>query len=124
MKVKFLENGPVRLSVESDDESINDVLFNEKNKSITIKKNTILCRCGKSRQQPFCDGVHRMSIFSTSDIVEEIEEINKMNFSRKGPFEVTKNDKTKLRLCRCGASEDKQFCDDTHLEIKSSKYTF
>ena len=124
MKVKFLDNGPIRFSVENDDESIKDVLFNEKNKPITIKKNSILCRCGRSKQQPFCDGVHRMSGFSTSDEIEGIEDIVKMSFSKKGPFEVMKVDKTKLRLCRCGASKDKQFCDDAHLEITSKRYTF
>lgn len=124
MKVRFLENGPVRFSVENDDESTKDLLFNEKNRPITIKKNSILCRCGRSKQQPFCDGGHRMSGFSTSDKIETIEEITKMRFSKKGPFEATKSDKTKLRLCRCGASLDKQFCDDAHLNLTSSKYTF
>lgn len=124
MQVKFLENGPMRLSVQRDDESTKDIFINEKSKPITIKKNSILCRCGRSKQQPFCDGVHRMSGFNTSDMIETIEEIIKIKFFKKGPFEVTKSDKTKLRLCRCGASSDKQFCDDAHLDISSSKYTF
>lgn len=124
MKVRFLENGPLRFSVENDDESTKGVLFNEKAKAITIRKSSILCRCGRSKQQPFCDGAHRMSGFSTSDKVESIEDIVKVSYSKKGPFDVVKKDNTKLRLCRCGASSDKQYCDDAHLEITSSRYTF
>ena len=118
--IKSIYNGPFRLSIDTEQESIDDVLFDSKGKSISIKKNSILCRCGKSKQQPFCDGVHRMSGFSSSDDFEA--QIASIRFVKNGPFKIDiEKDKS---LCRCGASENMPYCDGVHSSLTSKKYTF
>lgn len=124
IKIKCLENGPMRLSVDSDEDSITNVLFDARGRSITIKKNSILCRCGKSNQQPFCDGVHRMCGFSSSEGIDEIIEGVKVSVVKKGSLDVAQKDKSIIRLCRCGASQNMPYCDDAHSSITSKKFTF
>ena len=211
ISIKLLDNGPMRLSVNSDEDSHSDVLFDARNKSIKIKKNSIICRCGKSKQQPFCDGVHRMCGFKSDNILEEeiiqryegkdinivfnrsicagagtcvrnfptiyknasedwinpdgasIDEVKKsvkqcpsgalhyelagedeivdydgykVSVIKNGPLNVigkvslhvdkwaTNATPQKYSLCRCGASENKPFCDYTHASLKAKNYTF
>lgn len=71
ISIKLLDNGPLRLSVKGNKDSYSDVLFDARNKPIKIKKNSIICRCGKSKQQPFCDGIHRMCGFSSANTLED-----------------------------------------------------
>ena len=48
----YLVRGPVRLLDQDGNE-------------IEVRRNTIaLCRCGKSRKRPFCDGTHKLIDFS------------------------------------------------------------
>jgi CDGSH-type Zn-finger protein len=47
----LLVRGPVRLTDQNGDE-------------IVVERETIaLCRCGKSRMRPFCDGTHKLIRF-------------------------------------------------------------
>ena len=55
------------------------------------------CACGKSSNQPYCDGSHKGSEFSP--IIEKIEE-----------------DKT-IAWCGCKHSGNKPYCDGTHKSI-------
>ena len=55
------------------------------------------CSCGKSANQPFCDGSHKGSGFTPVE------------------FEVTET--TKMGLCGCKYSENKPRCDGTHKEL-------
>ena len=57
------------------------------------------CTCGRSANQPFCDGSHR---------------ITEGNF-RPQPFVV--NDTKKYALCGCKHSNNKPFCDGTHRSV-------
>jgi CDGSH-type Zn-finger protein len=55
------------------------------------------CACGKSKNQPFCDGSHRDTEFS--------------------PVELVVEEAKKLWLCGCKQSSDKPFCDGTHNKL-------
>jgi CDGSH-type Zn-finger protein len=55
------------------------------------------CSCGKSSNQPFCDGSHKGSKFAPQK-VELTEEKN-------------------IALCNCKQSENGAFCDGTHSRL-------
>ena len=55
------------------------------------------CSCGKSNNQPFCDGSHSGSDFS--------------------PVEVTITEKKKYGLCGCKHTKNQPMCDGSHNEI-------
>ena len=52
------------------------------------------CTCGKSKDQPFCDGSHKGTEFS--------------------PLKFTVDNDKKYGLCGCKYSEHKPFCDGKH----------
>ncbi len=96
-----------------------------------------LCRCGQSKRKPFCDNSHRDAGFTASGEPLTIE--SDPLSERGGPLRIepTTNGPLQLngsveicagtgrtvfrtesaRLCRCGASNNKPFCDGTHLTI-------
>lgn len=55
------------------------------------------CACGKSNNQPFCDGSHKGSEFTPKLV--EIKE------------------KKKVALCGCKHSKNGAFCDGTHAKL-------
>ena len=69
--------------------------------SVRLEKgeNYLWCACGKSQNQPFCDGSHHGS--KSKPILFEVK--------RSGEF----------RLCNCKISKTSPFCDDSHLDIKN-----
>ena len=96
-----------------------------------------LCRCGASKNKPFCDGSHNEIKFSASgepptgkaDMLAVRDGPLEINPATDGPLQVRGNMEIisgtgrvvarieSARLCRCGGSATKPFCDGTHERI-------
>ena len=96
-----------------------------------------LCRCGKSRNKPLCDGRHAEVGFEDDGALGEGSEDPTDGVSGgvrvtvlpngpllfKGPLSMqgSKGGEERVEkgaLCRCGASEAKPFCDGSHIRIE------
>jgi CDGSH-type Zn-finger protein/uncharacterized Fe-S cluster protein YjdI len=93
-----------------------------------------LCRCGASSKKPYCDGSHRQANFLATGEPATVETPSLTR--RNGPLAVTPTPNGPLMvvgsaeivsgtgrtvtkteksfLCRCGASQNKPFCDGSH----------
>ena len=96
-----------------------------------------LCRCGQSRNKPYCDGSHTAAGFTATGepAVVESKPLAQRNgtvaitASKDGPLHLVGNveivsgtGKTIKRvtdtwLCRCGHSKNKPYCDGSHKVI-------
>ena len=124
--ITLVENGP--LYVRGDIRIIShtgEVLHRDKRIS--------LCRCGASQNKPFCDNSHIATSFKTikpkvgsrSDVGQG--EALQITPTANGPYQILGNLEIRdtddglvfsgkmIRLCRCGDSREKPFCDNTHL---------
>ncbi len=98
-----------------------------------VKFRAALCRCGQSKNKPFCDNSHekagfvdRGAIGQTGAELESQGGPLKVKRIPNGPLIVTGNltmvagsgreawQGTRAALCRCGASKNKPFCDGSH----------
>ncbi len=61
---------------------------------VTAGKTYFWCACGKSANQPFCDGSHKGSEFT--------------------PIKYEAEESRKLFFCGCKRSRSKPLCDGTH----------
>ena len=61
IKISLIPNGPIKLAAE--DEPF-PVLGTATGDDITLEKAAFLCRCGASKNKPFCDGAHKADGFS------------------------------------------------------------
>jgi CDGSH-type Zn-finger protein/uncharacterized Fe-S cluster protein YjdI len=96
-----------------------------------------LCRCGQSQNKPFCDGSHNAAAFTASGepatrpsepLVQRDGEL-RVSPLMNGPLEIngsleicagtgrTIDRVTSTRLCRCGQSKNKPFCDNSHAVV-------
>lgn len=94
-----------------------------------------LCRCGQSHNKPFCDNSHREAHFSDPGVVAEGGRLADtsgdltLTVLENGPY-LAQGRFTVLgaagqgvyaaeaaKLCRCGGSGNKPFCDGTHRRI-------
>ena len=99
----------------------------------SVSRRAALCRCGASKNKPFCDNSHREAGFQDAGAVgetglAEIERGGPLEIKRipDGPLEVSGNfairagsgrtawSGRKAYLCRCGQSKNKPFCDGAH----------
>jgi CDGSH-type Zn-finger protein/uncharacterized Fe-S cluster protein YjdI len=121
--VRVRESGPLEIEAE---------LFIRNERQLSPR--ATLCRCGQSKNKPFCDGSH------TADKFEATGEPATATFEalavRNGPVNVqpipngplrvvgnlevvsgtgrTFNKVTETYLCRCGLSKNKPYCDGSH----------
>jgi CDGSH-type Zn-finger protein/uncharacterized Fe-S cluster protein YjdI len=111
------------------------------NAAVAMGDNTLtratLCRCGQSKNKPFCDNSHIAAKFAATGEPASIES-DTLEFRAgpltieplpDGPLQLQGNveicagtGRTVLRaqnarLCRCGGSATKPFCDGTHARI-------
>jgi len=124
-------NGPLICGSE-----LNVIIQDTDGNIITKEKELALCRCGHSQNKPFCDGSHKqLNSDATQEFSDERqEELNSAKtelvitvkpdamllikspvtiFSRSGQSVTTRN---KGALCRCGESDNKPFCDRSHMQ--------
>jgi len=119
------ENGPLAVNAEI-------VL-----KGAPIGTRATLCRCGQSRNKPYCDNSHLAAAFAASG--EPATKESAALARRDGPLEFTPypngplgvsgpveiicgtgrtvNRAESVTLCRCGHSANKPYCDGTHRKI-------
>lgn len=97
-----------------------------------------LCRCGHSKNKPFCDNSHWKTGFESSGNVSvKLQESDHwteggkivVKTNENGPYHIQGNFEIrdsegrvqfrgeKASLCRCGGSQSKPFCDNTHKHI-------
>jgi CDGSH-type Zn-finger protein/uncharacterized Fe-S cluster protein YjdI len=96
-----------------------------------------LCRCGASKNKPYCDGSHHEIAFSATgepptgktDMLPARDGALAIDPQPDGPLRVRGNLEivsgtgravarmTSVYLCRCGGSATKPFCDGTHAKI-------
>ena len=101
-----------------------------------VRFRAALCRCGQSSNKPFCDNSHDKAGFKDSGAVGDRGSAldaqgGKLKASTiaDGPLVIEGNltiyngsgqqawSGEKVFLCRCGASENKPFCDGSHKKI-------
>jgi CDGSH-type Zn-finger protein/uncharacterized Fe-S cluster protein YjdI len=96
-----------------------------------------LCRCGASKNKPYCDGTHHEIGFSATgepasgqtDMLPVRDGVLRVDPQPDGPLQIRGNLEitsgtgrvvarvTTAALCRCGGSATKPFCDGTHARI-------
>lgn len=96
-----------------------------------------LCRCGASKNKPYCDGSHAKAGFTASgepptgqaDMLPVRDGPLSIDPQMDGPLQVRGNLEitsgtgrvvarvAQARLCRCGASNTKPFCDGSHARV-------
>jgi len=99
----------------------------------SVSRRAALCRCGHSKNKPFCDNAHeeagfqdRGAIGQRGDALEATGGELSVTTAPNGPLLVKGNlalvaasgrvawTGTRAALCRCGHSKNKPFCDGAH----------
>jgi len=117
--------GDLRISIPGGDDQV-------------AETRVFLCRCGASKNKPFCDGAHKEIGFEdhseSIDITNAVDDGSKLKSAavtvtllENGPLLLDGVARIKCgepdgqtyqfsrpALCRCGASKNKPFCDGMH----------
>ena len=118
---------------------------------ITVKKNKVYfwCACGKSSNQPFCDGSHKNTKFSPVKLESsKLEEVffcgckntktppfcdgshlkltsgMKFNIKKNLPYRKSVENGETYFWCACGKSSNQPFCDGSHKKTKKTPFKF
>jgi CDGSH-type Zn-finger protein/uncharacterized Fe-S cluster protein YjdI len=113
-------------------------LLDAERRTLTRETRAALCRCGASKNKPWCDGSHTEAGFKA---IADIGESRPKSLERHdpaplrirlrpngpllldGPFRIGpatvggEVEGSGCALCRCGASENKPWCDGTHNRV-------
>ncbi|MTW20704.1 CDGSH iron-sulfur domain-containing protein [Allochromatium palmeri] len=125
-RVMVANNGPLYLSGDLEIEGASEDMPG-------VHRRVALCRCGASKNKPFCDNSHVEARFEDSGAVgvrgpglSEHGGPLKVRAMPDGPLKLEGNltilagsgreawEGTQTALCRCGASKNKPFCDASH----------
>lgn len=126
-RVQVRENGPLAFHAE---------LAIEGPHGASERLRATLCRCGASRNKPYCDGSHVTVGFvatgepASADTPALRERKGRLEVAplKNGPLRVRGNcelvsgtgrtlaKRTEVKLCRCGNSGNKPFCDGSHVK--------
>jgi len=101
-----------------------------------LKYRAALCRCGKSKNKPYCDNSHEAAEFRDYGAIGDSGSSDPetggplaIKIAKDGPLLVNGNlvmsggsgrnawKGKRIALCRCGASENKPFCDGSHKKV-------
>jgi CDGSH-type Zn-finger protein/uncharacterized Fe-S cluster protein YjdI len=129
-ELRVVPNGPIYASGDL-------VLLDAARRELSRECRAAFCRCGDSRNMPFCDGRHVEAGFEDSgklgvpklrtpgetdptELTVRLRTDGPLVF--EGRFRIEGADGAAVEgaagaLCRCGASKNKPFCDGTHREI-------
>lgn len=69
LSINFVENGPIKITNNSNETLSKTVLFD--NNPIQMKSNLFICRCGRTKNQPLCDGTHAKVNFNSNKEIKE-----------------------------------------------------
>ena len=122
-------NGPLFVRGDLDIEGADDDVPG-------LKFRAALCRCGRSKNKPYCDNSHDDAGFRDYGAVGETGDSNaesggplKITAVNDGPLLLSGNVRilngsgrnawqgNKVALCRCGESNNKPFCDGQHKKV-------
>ncbi|MFN0064289.1 MAG: CDGSH iron-sulfur domain-containing protein [Myxococcaceae bacterium] len=125
-QIAVANNGPLYASGQLEIDGAKDDMP-------SVRYRAALCRCGESKNKPFCDNSHEAAGFIDHGAVGDAgtklsSEGGPLQIKRapNGPLLLQGNLRlvagtgrvawtgTKAALCRCGKSANKPFCDGTH----------
>ncbi|MEE9493571.1 MAG: CDGSH iron-sulfur domain-containing protein [Gammaproteobacteria bacterium] len=126
--IKVRVNGPLLCKGEIE-------ILDSDGKLLEKTHDVALCRCGASKNKPYCDGSHKDADFTDdgnftdqrSEMLEgegilQITLRENAMLLGKGPVTIVSADgscqttRNKVALCRSGCSNNKPFCDASHKE--------
>ncbi len=127
--IRVWEDGPL--------EFVGDLSIIKADTEVRAETRATLCRCGESTNKPFCDNSHIKTGFQSEDTEQRPIEASELaggkltvTVEANGPYDVQGRVQIfnhagallysgdHVRLCRCGFSSERPFCDGTHLRIQ------